>query len=155
MVPGVFAPVKAGFFGELVIGRAQGSQRKGALDEGYEFGIRFPAMDDVRFSIPASAEGNGIGAFEAARGCAANGTVLGDVVLEAAFDVGGEILQVAGIHPVDGGFEETAVESLGDGFVEGVDDVAAPSQVGFVVLGVVDFAGEAGEFPDKNAGFRG
>lgn len=151
--PGVFALVEAGFFGELVVGRAQGSQRKGALDERYEFGIRFPAVDDVRFSIPAGAKGNGFGAFEAARGCAADGFVLGDVVLETAFDIGGEILQVAGVHPVDGGFEKTAVETLGDGFVEGVDDVATPSQVGFVVLGVVDFAGEAGEFPDENAGF--
>lgn len=108
-------------------------------------------MNDVGFSIPAGAENEGFGAFETAGWCAADGFVLGDVVFEPAFDICGEVLQEAGVHPVDCGFEEPAVEPLGDGFVEGVDDVSTSSEVGFVVLGVVDFAGEAGEFPDKNA----
>ena len=153
VVPGVFALVEACFSGELLVGRAQGSQRKGALDEGREFGIRFPAVDDMRFSIAACAKDDGLGAFETARGRSADGLVLGDVVLETAFYIAGEVLQVAGVHPVDGGFEATAIETLGDSLVEGVDDIAAPTQIGFVVLGVVDLAGEAGEFPHKNAGF--
>lgn len=88
VIPGVFAMVETGFFADFLVGRAQGSQREGALDEGREFGIRFPAVDDVRFSVPAGAEGDRFGAFEAAGWCSADGSVLGDVVLESAFDIG-------------------------------------------------------------------
>ncbi len=105
MIPGIFAFVEACFSGDFVVGGTQGTQGKGALDEGDEIRIRFPAVDNVGFTVATGAEGNGIGAFETARRGAADGTVLGDVVLEAAFDIGAEVLQVAGVHPVDGGFE--------------------------------------------------
>lgn len=153
MVPGILAFVKACFSGDFVVGGTQRSQGKSTPDEGDEFGIWFPAVDDVGFSIATGAEDDGFGAFEAAWRCATDGTVLGDVVLEPAFYIGAEVLQVAGVHPVDGGFEEASIETLGDGFIEGMDDVAAPAQVSFVVLGVIDFTGEAGEFPDENARF--
>ncbi len=45
--------------------------------------------------------------------------------------------------PVYGGFDEAAHGTIGDGVCEGVEEVAAPAEIGTEELGVVGGAGKA------------
>ncbi len=150
VAPGVFAVVEADGVGDGIIGGAVGAHAEGLLDEGCEGGVGYPAVDDVGLAIAALAKVDGLATDEAAGGDAGDGAVLLEVVVEAAAYIGGEGLEVAGVGPVDEGFEEAAVEAGGDVILYGLEGVAMTAQEGFVVLGVVEFAGEAGELPEED-----
>lgn len=113
--------------------------------------IRHPAAGDVGGSVAAFADGNGF-ALEAARGRAGDDAVNLGVVAQAAPDVFAEFFEELVGHPIQGGFEEAPVGAVRDGIADRYDLIAPPAQVGFVVGGVVDVAGEAREFPDHYAG---
>jgi hypothetical protein len=101
-------------FGEGATGGAQGERLADGIGEGW---IGGPAVDDVRAAITMGAEFDG-DADEAAGRRSADAAVLIDQVMEAAFDINTEILEVAGIHPVDGGFKEAAIEVVTYGIIE-------------------------------------
>lgn len=135
----------------FTIAGATSSHFPGLAAEMPTFGIRDPAVDDVGAAITAGADVDGF-PLEAAGRDAADGAVFFEDVALATFDVGFEIFDVAGGHPIYGGFEEASVEVVGDGVVEGVDDVATAAEIGFEELGVVDVTGEAVVFPEDDTG---
>lgn len=114
------------------------------------FGIGYPFVDNVGFAIPVRADVDRF-TFEAAGRGAGDAAIFADQVAQAAFDIGGEVIQEALVHPVDGGLKETAVEAIWYLVLDAEDLIAAAAEVGFVELGVVDVAGEAGELPDDDA----
>jgi len=122
--PGVFAVVEAGGGGDGFVGGAVGAHAEGLLDEGDEGGVGLPAVDDVGLAVAALAEVDGGATDEAAGGYAGDGAVLLEVEVQAAADIGGEGLEVAGVGPVDEGLEEATVEAGGDVVLDGGEGVA-------------------------------
>lgn len=145
----VDAFVEVGGLGDLAVGGALGAHLEGELDEGDGFGVGDPAVEDVGTPVAAGADVDGF-SFEAAGRGARHGSVLLADVGEAAFGVGGEVFEVALVHPVDGGFEEAAVCAGGNLVVEAVDGVSETAELGAVVLCVVDIACKSVVFPDDD-----
>lgn len=75
--------------------------------------------------------------------------------MQAAFDIFAEFFGGLLCEGVFHGFDDVHESALRDVIHEGVDDVAAAAQVGFVVLGVVYVAGKTVVAPDDQPGFGG
>ena len=72
-----------------------------------------PAADGVGFAIAAGTDVDGF-AFEANGGPAGQRAVLFEDVRNAAFDIAFKVLEVFGVHPIDGGLEESSVDAIGN-----------------------------------------
>lgn len=131
-----------------------GAHLPGQLDARDESRILHPFAGHVGLARAAGTDLDGL-AHEATGRGARHNAVFSQVVMQAALDFFGELLEELFVPVVEGGFEETAFLAGGDFVVDGVDDEAATAEIRAVVLGVVQIAGEAGPAPDDQPGFRG
>lgn len=146
--------VQAGAGVDVFVGVAGGAQLEGQAHEGGGGGIGLPAVEGVGVAVAAGADRVGDG-LVAGGGHPGGAAVGGDVAGHAAADLTREVFQVLLVFPIDHGFEHAADGAIGDVVDEGVDGEAAAAQVGFVELGVVEIAGEAGVGPQQQAGLGG
>lgn len=151
---GVEAFEESTYLVDFVVWFATGAHFPGAFATVPPFGIGYPAVDDMGASIPACADVDRF-SFEAAWGEASQCSVLFEEVALSSFYVDTHVFYIALVHPVDGGFEEASVWSIGDVVVYGVDQVSTAAQVGAKKLGVVDVTGESVVFPENDACFGG
>jgi len=70
----------------------------------------------------------------------------------ATFNLIREYFDVFGAFPIVSAFEETAIDAVWDDVAHRVYGEAAATQVAFVVLTIVDVAGETRVTPDDQAG---
>ena len=142
----------AGRGADLVVGSTLGAHLPGEPGTVPGFGIRNPARNGMGFAAAVGADGDDLTLEAAGRG-AGHAAVFADEVAEAASDVGGEVLEEAGVHPVDRGLEKAAVEAVWNLVFHAEDGVPAPAEICLVELRVVNVAGEAGKLPDDDALF--
>lgn len=92
----------------LFVSAAGCAQLEGAADDRGHVGIRIPAMDDVRGSVSAFTGIHRL-ADKPAGWDARHGAVGLHQVAQSSAGVGGEIVQEALVHPIDGSFEKSTV----------------------------------------------
>ncbi len=124
-----------------------------------EFFVRDPARDDARGAVAFDADFDGLPLVAARRGAGGVAGVAavrvfgGDEREQAALGVGGNVEQIALRFPIYERFDERLrVAGVGEVVCQEDEGVAAPAQVRFEVLGVVEIAREAVLFPEQDAG---
>jgi len=136
---------------DLAVGAARGAHLPGGAAGLPPVGVGDPAGGLMIGAVTAAAKVDQL-ALEAARGRAAEGAELGQIVALAALDIDGEVFGELVGHPVDEELDRAPGCALGDLVHDGVNEVTAAAQGGFEELGIVQVAGKAVVAPEDEPG---